>query len=277
MVLLIRASTRLFAMVCLLFGGLLTVLLAFPFMKPKRRDKTMQAWSRLLMSSCGVQVRLNRNRRDGEINADTYGHMLVANHITWLDIFVINSVAPTCFIAKADIAAWPLIGTLVKRVGTLFLERGKRHAVHDMIKQVEAALKEGRRIAVFPEGTTSDGTHLLPFHGNLIEAAVQAGSAVVPVGLRYLDERGKLASGPNGAANFTGEVTFLQSVLRIVQAPGLIAEVVPLPNASAQGEPTVKQRHVLAQGARSQISQALGLRLEDNLPEIVRDLRAVSR
>jgi 1-acyl-sn-glycerol-3-phosphate acyltransferase len=273
----LRASTRVLAMCVLLLGGLLTVFLAFPFMSPRRRDKTVQGWSRWLMASVGVQVRLNAKLRPGDLDRDTYGCMIVANHVSWLDIFVINSVAPSCFIAKDDIASWPLVGTLVGSVGTLFLERGKRHAVHNMIKQVEQALKDGRRIAVFPEGTTSDGRHLLPFHANLIEAAVQAKSTVVPIGLRYFDERGTLLSGEQGVVFFAGDITFVQSVIRIVQAPGVIAEVVALPDSTAIGEPLVKQRHALASAARLQISQALGLPLEDNLPEIVRDLRGAQR
>ena len=146
-----------------------------------------------------------------------------------------------------------------------------------MIKKVEQALRDGRRIAVFPEGTTSDGERLLPFHANLIEAAVQANAAVVPLGLRYFDQQGKLIRGENAPVYFAGEITFLQSVLRIVQAPGVIAEVVALPDASGADESPGKQRHALANSARLQISQALGLPLEDNLPEIVRDLRASPR
>ncbi len=273
----LRVSTRVLAMCLLLLGGLVTVFLAFPFMSLRRRDRTVQGWSRWLMASVGVRVRLNAKLRPGDLDRDTYGCMIVANHVSWLDIFVINSVAPSCFIAKDDIASWPLVGTLVGSVGTLFLERGKRHAVHNMIKQVEQALKDGRRIAVFPEGTTSDGRHLLPFHANLIEAAVQAKSTVVPIGLRYFDEGGRVLKGEQGVIYFAGEITFVQSVFRIVQAPGVIAEVVALPDSAAVGEPLVKQRHALASAARLQISQALGLPLEDNLPEIVRDLRGAQR
>ena len=277
MVLMIRASTRVFAMCLLLLAGLLTVFVGFPFMSWRRRDKTVQAWSRLLMASAGVRVVLKGDARADDLDEDTYGRMIVANHVSWLDIFVINTVAPSCFIAKDDIASWPLVGTLVGSVGTLFLERGKRHAVHNMIKKVEHALKEGRRIAVFPEGTTSDGGCLLPFHANLVEAAVQANCAVVPLGLRYFDERGNSIQGANGTVYFAGDVTFVESVLRIVQAPGVIAEVVALPDSNGSGELQGKQRHVLANSARLQISQALGLPLEDNLPEIVRDLRGERR
>ena len=121
MVLMIRASTRLLAMCLLLVGGLLTVFIAFPLMSQRRRDKTVQGWSRWLMASVGVQVRLNARLRSGDLDEDTYGRIVVANHISWLDIFVINSQAPSCFIAKADIAAWPLVGTWLAALVRCFL------------------------------------------------------------------------------------------------------------------------------------------------------------
>lgn len=277
MTLLLRVGTRLTTLVLLLFGGLATVFVVYPFVNLRRRDHIMQIWSRWLVSGSGVEIRLSTRFREAPLHPDTYGQMLVANHISWLDIFVINAVAPSCFIAKSDIAGWPVVGTLVSRVGTLFLERGKRHAVHDMIRKVTAALADGRRIAVFPEGTTGDGSKLLPFHGNIMEAALHANTVVVPVGIRYIDDKGRSASANDGPVNFVGEISFVQSVLRIVQAPSLIAEVYPLPPASAENEPQVKKRHALAQSARLAISQALALPLEDNLPEVVRDLRVAPR
>ena len=284
-------------MIALLLGGLATVLLLFPVLNQRRRDRLVQQWSGLLVRSCGVRIKIDPAAA-AQIDDASRGRMIVANHISWLDIFVINAIAPSCFIAKSDIAAWPLIGTLVGRVGTLFLERGKRHAVHDMIQKAQARLREGRRIAVFPEGTTSDGLRLLPFHGNLIEAAVQTPTGVVPIGLRYQDSRGMTQSGDGGAMNFEGDMTFVASVMRILRGRDVIALVLPLaelrpaplptslsdklsnqsPDKSPElGTGASKQRHRLASAARQQLSAALALPLEDNIPEIVRDLRAAPR
>ena len=292
-------------MIALLLGGLATVLLLFPVLNQRRRDRLVQQWSGLLVRSCGVRIKIDPAAA-AQIDDASRGRMIVANHISWLDIFVINAIAPSCFIAKSDIAAWPLIGTLVGRVGTLFLERGKRHAVHDMIQKAQARLREGRRIAVFPEGTTSDGLRLLPFHGNLIEAAVQTPTGVVPIGLRYQDSRGMTQSGDGGAMNFEGDMTFVASVMRILRGRDVIALVLPLaelrpaslptslsdqspdklsnqsPDKSPDKSPELgtgasKQRHRLASAARQQLSAALALPLEDNIPEIVRDLRAAPR
>ena len=276
----IRTALRLAGMIGLLLSGLATVLLLFPLLGQRRRDRTMQQWSGLLVRSCGVRILIDPIAR-AQIDDASRGRMIVANHVSWLDIFIINAVAPSCFIAKSDIAAWPLIGTLVGRVGTLFLERGKRHAVHDVIQKAQARLREGRRVAVFPEGTTSDGLCLLPFHGNLIEAAVQTPTGIVPIGLRYQDSQGNTQSGNGGAMNFEGDMTFAASVLRILRGSDVIAQVLPLAEIIAQpiahGSNSSKQRHRLATAARAQLSAALALPLEDNLPEIVRDLRAAPR
>lgn len=274
---LLRATLRLGALVGLLLGGLVTVLVLFPMLTQYRRDRTMQQWSWLLVRSCGVRIAVEGDE-GARLEQRSRGRMIVANHISWLDIFVINAVAPSCFIAKADIAAWPLVGTLVGRVGTLFLERGKRHAVHGMIVKAQTALRAGRRLAVFPEGTTGDGKGLMPFHANLIEAAVQAPAGVVPIGLRYRDSSGASQSGPDGPMHFVGDINFVQSVLRIVRARGVIAQVRPL--AELHPDPSIaanKLRHALAASARTQLSQALALPLEDTIPETVRDLRAAQR
>lgn len=271
----IRVVGRLAMMLALLFGGLATVFLAFPLMNRRRRDLTMKGWSRWLVGACGVRIELDSTRRATPLDPETYGKMIVANHVSWLDIFVINAVAPSCFIAKSDIEGWPVVGTLVSSVGTLFLERGKRHAVHDMIGKAEQALRDGRRIAVFPEGTTGDGLRIMPFHANILEAAVQAQAAVVPIGIRYIDEKGQCASRANGPMDFVADdITFVSSVFRIIAAPTVIAQVVPLDDVTVGDAPLNKRRQALAQAARLRISQALALPLEDRLPEVVRDLRA---
>lgn len=278
MVVLLRVSVRLLLLVGLLFGGLATVFCAFPFMNRRRRDLTMKGWSRWLVQASGVRIVVNAALRESPLDPDTYGQMLVANHVSWLDIFVINAVAPSCFIAKSDIERWPLVGTLVASVGTLFLERGKRHAVHDMIRKAEHALRDGRRIAVFPEGTTGDGLRIMPFHANILEAAVHAQAAVVPIGIRYVDHEGGCASRAGGPIDFVGpDITFVASVLRIIQAPEIVAEVMAMNAVDAQNAPANKQRHALASAARERISLALALPLEDRLPEVVRDLRAAPR
>lgn len=270
----LRRLVRLVMMVMLLFGGLFTVLVLFPVMSASRNDRTMAGWSRWLLRACGLRLKVPPEASSLLTMEPGQGRLLVANHVSWIDIFVINAVAPSCFIAKDDIARWPLIGTLVGRVGTLFLARGKRHAVHSAIKTVSEFLRQGKRIAVFPEGTSGSGEMLQPFHGNLIEAAVQAGVPVAPVALRYRGLRGESLSGPDGAMNFVDEdITFLKSVWRIIGAPGVWAELYPLPLLAVPEVTNNRSRHELATRARVMIGECLNVPLDDSTPETVKQLR----
>ncbi|MFT4101351.1 MAG: lysophospholipid acyltransferase family protein [Burkholderiaceae bacterium] len=304
----LRRAWRLPTMVALLFGGLLTVTMVFPMIGPARRDRTVATWSRWLMRSSGIRIQewgeesgaamrgavaaaqtmtadLSVTVADpaadpaADPSAETpvdmpVAGLLVANHVSWVDIFVINALAPSSFIAKDDIARWPLIGTLVGRVGTLFLERGKRHAVHRALTVVAEQLRAGRRVAVFPEGTTGSGDVLQPFHANLIEAAVKADAPLLPVGLRYRGLNGERLSGEGGVIDFVGSrIGFLGSVWRITGASGVVAEIHRLPPIVAPDDSGNRARHLLAAQARQAISERLAIPMDDTTPETVKELR----
>jgi 1-acyl-sn-glycerol-3-phosphate acyltransferase len=113
--------------------------------------------------------------------------LLVANHISWLDIVVLHAARHCRFVSKAMCKRWPLIGTLATGAGTLYIERESRRDAMRVVHHMADALQAGDILAVFPEGTTSDGISLLPFHANLIQAAVSAGAPVQPVALRFID------------------------------------------------------------------------------------------
>jgi 1-acyl-sn-glycerol-3-phosphate acyltransferase len=256
-------------MLALLLGGLFTVLVVFPRVGEGARERAIATWSRWLVRCCGVRVRelaapgaepLSSMRGR---HAPGDGRLLLANHVSWLDIFAIDSLAPASFAAKAEIATWPLAGTLVERAGTVFIERGRRHAVHGVIQRMGEKLAAGLRAAVFPEGTTSDGRRLLPFHGNLVQAALNTGAPVVPVGLRYVDPDGE----PSHAASFVGDTTFLASVWRITGHPVLSVEVHVLP-AIVPAEGLTRQE--VARRARTAIAGRLGLALDDTVPDGLR-------
>ncbi|MCL4746866.1 MAG: 1-acyl-sn-glycerol-3-phosphate acyltransferase [Burkholderiaceae bacterium] len=253
-------------MLALLAAGLFTVVVLFPFGSDRSRREAIRRWSAMLVAACGVRVIARTVDQARALRALAPGRMLVANHVSWLDIFVINAHSPCGFVAKAEIARWPLIGTLVARTGTLFIERGRRHAVHETIEHICRRLEAGGRVAVFPEGTTSDGCRLLPFHANLIEAAVRARAAVVPVGLRYLDGEGERAS----AIEYVGTTTLLASVWRITGERALSCAIDVLDEIPA-GE--LCSRHDIAQGARIALAMRLELALDDALPQKLRELR----
>ncbi|MGZ9076312.1 MAG: lysophospholipid acyltransferase family protein, partial [Burkholderiaceae bacterium] len=174
--------------------------------------------------------------------------------VSWMDIFAINAVLPSRFIAKSEIGRWPLLGLLVSRGGTLYIERGRRHAVAAMNKTVREHLKLGETIVVFAEGTTTDGSELLPFHSNLIAPALDVCAAIWPVAIRYT-ERGKRSA----AAAFIGEMGLFTSLAQVLVADQLIVEVAVLPPVSAS---ETANRHGVARAARAAIARELGLESE---------------
>lgn len=270
----VRRLYRIPALIALLLGGLATVFGVFPLVGDAKREWLIANWSRLMMRACGAVVRempvpgaQSLSDMRGK-HGEGQGRMLLANHISWLDIFAIDSLAPASFAAKAEIAGWPLAGTLVSRAGTVFIERGKRHAVHGVIRQMGEKLSAGLRAAVFPEGTTSDGKRLLPFHGNLVQAALNTGAPLVPVGLRYLDPDGEASH----AVMYVGDTTFMDSIWRITGHSRLIVEVhVMAPIVPGEG----LTRQEVVRRARAAIGERLGLEIDDAVPEQLARVRAV--
>ena len=192
------------------------------------------------------------------------GAVLLLNHVNWLDVFLVLSCTPAHFVAKHEIARWPVIGSLVAGVGTLFVERGRRRAVHALNERIAHLLHEGAQVAVFPEGTTGDGKRVLPFHANLVEPAVQANIPVVPVGVRYTDRQGR----PTAAVRFMGRTPVAATVWRVLGAPGIVAELHPLP--AVGGAP----RHEIAERARRAMAERRALPLYDENMETGRQARA---
>ena len=177
--------------------------------------------------------------------------VLVANHVSWLDIFVLNAVQPARFIAKAELRRWPFIGWLIAGVGTLFIERSRRRHTHEINRHVGAALAGGDVVAIFPEGTTSEGIDVQPFHGSLLQPVIDAGGQVQPVAIRY-----RLASGsPTIVPAYLEDVSFLGSVWRITAERAMVVEL-----TFAAAIPAAKQhRRALARASETAIRAALGL------------------
>lgn len=258
----LRRCWRLPVALALLLFGLATVLGVFPWIRMPRREALIAIWSRALLWACGVRVQERVAPGAQPLSAlrglqgEGHGRLLLPNHISWLDIFVIDSIAPASFVAKAEIARWPLVGTLVARAGTVFVERGRRHAVHGVIQALGARMAQGYRAAVFPEGTTSEGDRLLVFHGNLIQSALNSGVPMIPVGLRYYDPDGERSH----AVMYVGDTTFVASLWRITGHPRLQVEAHVLPALDPQG----LTRQAAARQVRERLACHLGLRLDDS-------------
>jgi 1-acyl-sn-glycerol-3-phosphate acyltransferase len=257
------APLRVLLLVLHIVDGLLITALVFPWLAQPTRNRVIAAWSRGLLHVCGARLRLAgfaldpRLARTGALPAQP-GRLLLANHVSWIDVFAILGAIPSRFVAKSEIGGWPLIGWLVTLVGTLYIERGRRHAVAAMNHRVRDRLRAGETVAVFPEGTTTDGSTLLPFHSNLIAPALEVGCEIWPVALRYL-ERGS----PSRAAAFVGEMALLNSLWNILAARGLQIEVAFLPPVPAVAGAT---RHHLAAVAREEIARQLGFAQVESHP-----------
>ncbi len=162
-------------------AGYLTIVLVFPWLTPAQRQDRVQAWARRMLQVLGLQWRVH-----GEPVASGPA-LIVANHISWLDILALHAARHCRFVSKADVHHWPLIGRMATGAGTLYIERASRRDALRVVHQMADSLRAGDVLAVFPEGTTSDGQSLLPFHANLLQAAITADVPVQPVALGFVD------------------------------------------------------------------------------------------
>jgi 1-acyl-sn-glycerol-3-phosphate acyltransferase len=227
-----------------LLRGLAIASFVFPWVSAPGRDMRKRRWSRKLLSILAVSVR-EKNAPDKLPERC----MLVLNHISWLDIFVINATSPATFIAKSEIRDWPFVGWLCTLVGTLYIERGKPSAVRKATGAIVAQLERGVLIAVFPEGTTTFGRSLEPFHTALFQPALDAGATLQPIALHYLDAAGTHTD----AAGYVGETSFMESVWNILSTRRIVAELTLLAPVSVQGQ----TRRSLAAKTEEAIARAL--------------------
>ena len=195
---------------------LIIITFVLPFSKQQTRGRVIRRWARRLVDWLGVKLVIegkleDERAQDCGLTPDVGGRLLCANHVSVLDIFVLNAIAPSSFVAKAEIARWPVFGRIASAVDTVFIERGNKRALLGVGSEMQRALKEGRNLLLFPEGTTSDGTGLLRLHGNLMEAAVKMHAPVVPIVLRY-----RSGSEVTTNAAYTGSIGLFECVWRIL-------------------------------------------------------------
>ena len=187
-------------------GGLATTVFVFPWVGRGTRQRLIRRWCRQFLRMLEVEARVHW-RHDGGMPGNV---LIVANHISWLDIFVLLSFQPARFIAKADLRRLPVVGRLIANVGTLFIERERRRDTHTVNRHTVEALARGDVVAVFPEGTTSDGTGLLKFHSSLLQSAVDANGHVQPIAIRYRTPGGRASA---TRRRYVGELSLVELVL----------------------------------------------------------------
>ena len=199
-----------------LLVGLLTVYFHFPKLTQAKKNKKIEAWATVLLAKLAIKLVVKGK-------PPTAGPMLlVSNHISWLDILVIHTTGHCRFVSKADIRHWPVLGRLTTAGGTLYIERESRRDAMRVVHHMTEALSAGDIVAIFPEGTTGNGVDLLPFHANLLQAAIAIDAPVQPIALSFLDAKtGQISQ----AVSFVGDETLLGSLWNTLKASNLIAVV----------------------------------------------------
>lgn len=240
----LRAALRLALVLLHIVHGLLIAVLRFPSLGVRARQHYIGWWATRLLRVLGIELRARGLPfRPG-------AKLLIANHVSWLDIMAIHAVCPEArFVSKADVRHWPVIGWLVEAAGTLFIEREKKRDAMRVIHQMAAAMQAGDTVAVFPEGTTSDGHGVLPFHANLLQAAIATDVPVQPVVLRFADATAPVSA----AAAYIGDATLVDSLSAVLMAERMSVTVTVLCAESC----THADRRALAVHLQDQIGTAL--------------------
>lgn len=253
-----RAAWRSVALIFLVLTGLLILIVGFRWLS-RRRQRTIKAfWSKILIQLCGIGLRVTR---DQAALSPEQPCLVVMNHVSWLDIFVFNAVQPATFVAKSEIRRWPLLGWLVANAGTIFVERGRRHAVRKVNHDIRRLVAAGEQVAFFPEGTTTVGQSILPFHTSLFASALHESEhgtpatqrlLIQPVVVRYFqkDKRSDIPA-------YVGDQTLVNSVWRILSEKELSATLEFLP--AVDQLPGSITRHTLAIQAEEMMLSALSL------------------
>lgn len=237
--------TRGIRLVFKLIEGLFLVGGVFPQIRPHERDVIIVRWCREVLEVFSIQLNLHGETPPPRLNSVLF----VANHVSWMDILVINACHRVRFVAKAEVRHWPLVGWLAARTGTLFFKRTSTRDLARVAKGVTASLRRGHCVALFPEGTTTDGTSIQTFHSGLFESAIQAGSPVWPIAIQYRQQNGQLDSD----IAFVGDQSLVSSILKALARPPAQARLTfASPIASSAGD-----RRALTTWCQQTIQQSL--------------------
>lgn len=236
-----------------LIEGLAIAWLRYPSMSVAQQRSTMRKWSAKLLSILSVAIPTEDKHHKLPERC-----VIVSNHVSWIDIFVLTANYPAVFVAKSEIRRWPLIGGLCERAGTLFIERGRSSSARRTNSTIAQSIKDGTLVGIYPEGTTTDGRSLAHFHAALFQPAIDSSAVIQPIMLRYTDKTGIYCAAPN----FVGETSFFQSLWRITAAQHIVADLQFLTPLASTGH----ERRALANAAHAAIAGALALKSNGNPP-----------
>jgi 1-acyl-sn-glycerol-3-phosphate acyltransferase len=220
------------------------VALRFPSLDQTQKNLEIKRWALQILGILDMQVKASCEL------PQNFAGLVVSNHLSWLDVLVLQSLMPVSFVAKTEVRSWPIVGYLAAASATIFVDRSSARSAHAMVEHTAAAIVRGHAVVVFPEGTSSDGSRLGSFHANIFESAIRARARVQTLALKYIDPvSGAVAE----AAHFTGDMTLLASLKRVSSTPGMRAVVQVGDCIASQGH----SRKTLAQHAHASISTQL--------------------
>lgn len=222
--------------------GLLLVYVRVHGKSERERMALTREWSAQLLKVLGITLESQGTPHAG-------AKLIVANHISWLDIVAINAIEPSRFVSKAEVGRWPVVGPMVTAAGTLYLQRERRRDAMRVVGLMSEALRAGSTLAVFPEGTTGTGHGVMPFHGNLLQSAIDAKVPVQPIALRYSDKLHAIS--PRAA--YVGDTSLLQSLWWVVSSSNLTVNVTILAPLAVDHA----DRRTLANTVQSQVGSAI--------------------
>lgn len=226
-----------------LLHGVWIIAVRFPRMSEAAKLEVNRVWSIKMLRLAGMRLVVHHDERRID-----RGALVVGNHVSWLDIYVVNAWRPTPFVSKAEVRHWPVVGWLAHRLGTIFIHREKRRDAHRTMHEIVERVSSGGLVCLFPEGTTSDGLALLPFHANLFQSAVSAQCLVQPVCLLYEDRDGRQSTTPA----YIDEVSLAQSLDAVLRGGPFTAHLYV-------GEPIepMSDRRALSAKAREAVGAGL--------------------
>ncbi|MGG1946432.1 lysophospholipid acyltransferase family protein [Trinickia sp. NRRL B-1857] len=226
-----------------LLRGMWIVAVRFPSMSDASKLEINRAWSLKMLRLAGMRLVVHHDERRID-----HGALVVGNHISWLDIYVVNAWRPTPFVSKAEVRGWPVVGWLAHRLGTIFIHREKRRDAHRTMHEIVERISSGGVVCVFPEGTTSDGLGLLPFHANLFQAAVSAQCIVQPICILYEDRDGRQSTVPA----YIDDLSLVQSLNAVLRGGRFTAHL----HVGAPIDP-MTDRRALSAAARDAVGAGL--------------------
>jgi 1-acyl-sn-glycerol-3-phosphate acyltransferase len=232
------------------FGRAFWILwIKFPRLSRERKLEEIRNWSQKTLGILGIQV--IHEMPLAATDHESAPRLLVANHVSWVDALIIQTIQPSIFVAKSEVRSWPIVGSIATGCGVVFVDRGSPSSARRMVDELSSALHHGYCVAGFPEGTSSEGSSVSLFHANLFEAAINHNIQVQPLAIRYTNPN---TGGLCTKAAFIGDVGFVQSLHQVMRAAsGIHAKVYVGEMLSPEGHSRRTLAHLSHRSVSSQL------------------------